>query len=191
MSPSHSFVPGAVTRTARSVLSAEVGTMVKALSPGLRQLSRSSWPPPASKKLTRSVVAAGGQLDRAVLVGRAVEPVVVDHERVVDEQLGAVVAAEPERVLAGGRHGQGRDRVHDEVLRQAAERGVAFPVDRRLELVDVRRLARLDRADLARCAAQLEHALRDARVLRWSSARGQAAPPHRAARSGRTAAQAP
>ena len=112
------------------------------------------------------VVTAGGQLDRAVLVLRAVQAVVVDHERVVDEQLRAVVATKPEGVVAGGRHGQGRDRVHDEVLRQAPERRVAFPVDRRLELVDVRRLARLDHADLARCTAQLEHALRDARVLR-------------------------
>ena len=111
-------------------------------------------------------VHAGGQLDRAVLVLRAVEAVVVDHELVADEELGAVVAPEPERVLARGRHGQVGERVHDEVLCQSAERGIAGPVDRRLEHVDVRRLARLQRADLARCAAQLEHALRDARLLR-------------------------
>jgi hypothetical protein len=46
------------------------------------------------------------------------------------------------------------------------ERVVAGPVDRRLERVDVRRLARLDRAQLARRARELEHALRDARFLR-------------------------
>ena len=111
-------------------------------------------------------VHAGGQLHRAVLVLRAVQPVVVDDERLVDEQLGAVVAAEPELVGPGGRHGQVGDRVDDEVLRQAAEGVVARPVDRRPQHVDVRRLARLDRADLIRRAAELEDAQRDARFLR-------------------------
>ena len=110
-------------------------------------------------------VHAGGQLHRPVLVLRAVEPVVVDHERVVDEQLRAVVAAEAELVGPGRRHRQVRDRVHDEVLRRAAE--VAGPVDRRPQDVHVRRLAGLDRADLVRRAAELEDAERDARLLRW------------------------
>ena len=112
-------------------------------------------------------VHPGGQLDRAVLVLRAVEPVMVDHERVVDQQLRAIVAREPERVRPRGRNGQVGDRVHDEVLRQATERGVAGPVDRRLERIHVGRLPRLDRAQLAQRAGQLERALCDARLLRW------------------------
>ena len=111
-------------------------------------------------------VHAGGQLGRAVLVGRAVEPVVVDHELVVDQQLRAVVARQAELVRARGRHGHVGDHVHDEVVGQAAERGVAGPVDRRLEHVDVRRLPRLDRAQLAQRAGELERALGDARLLR-------------------------
>jgi hypothetical protein len=131
--------------------------------------------PPAQRQLLTATrfeevdaqrVHPGGELDVAVLGGLAVQPVVVDHEPVVDEQLRPVVAREPERVGAGGRHGHVRDHVHDEVVGEAAEVAVTGPIDRRPEHVDVRRLALFDRADLAQRAGQLEDTLRDARLLR-------------------------
>ena len=93
-SPSHYFVPGAVTRTTpASVLSAEVGTTLKALSPGAASSSVQLLAAAGLDVVDAQRVHARRSADRAVLVGRAVQPVVVDHELVVDEQLGAVVAA--------------------------------------------------------------------------------------------------
>ena len=69
------------------------GRSLKALSPGLRQLSRSSWPPPASKKLTRSAWQPAVSWIAPSLSVAPCSPSWSITSVVVDEQLGAVVAA--------------------------------------------------------------------------------------------------
>ena len=167
ISPSHCLVPGGGdAHGAESVLSAEVGTTVKAVSPGLRQLSRSSWPPPGLEEVDPQRVHAGGQLHRAVLVLRAVQAVVVDHERLVDEQLGAVVAAQPELYVPAV--GTVRLAIAWTTKFFVRPPNASSPAQSivGLQHVDVRRLTGLDRADLVRRAAELEHAHGDPRFLR-------------------------
>jgi hypothetical protein len=115
--------------------------------------------------LDAELVDALVQLDVAVLVLGAVEAVVVDDELIVDVELGAVVAAQAERVGAGVFDPQVGDRVRDEVVGVASEVGVALPVDRGSQDVDVRRLAGLDGADRIQRVPDLVDALGDAGLL--------------------------
>jgi hypothetical protein len=104
------------------------------------------------------------QRDHAVLGRGAVQPVVVDDEGVVDVEAGAVVAGQPERVRALGRDVDVAERVGEEVVLEA-EVGRAGPVDDRHQLVDVRRLSGLERADLAERNAYVIGAERDTGLL--------------------------
>jgi hypothetical protein len=93
------------------------------------------------------------------------QAVVVDDLGVVDHESRTVVAREPELVVPGGRHRQVGERVRDEALAQA-EVGLCRVVDGRLQLVDVRRLAGAERAQLAQVARHVIGPQRDAGFLR-------------------------
>ncbi len=110
-------------------------------------------------------VVAGGQLDRPVLGFRAVQPVVVDDELVVDQQLRAIVAGEPEGVGAVLRHVDVGGDLADEIGLEAEVLG-GGEVDVRFQLVDVRGLARLERAELAQRDLHVEDAQCDPGFLR-------------------------
>ena len=132
---------------------------------GLLPLQRELLAATGLEEVDPQLLDARRQLRRAVLRRGAVEAVVVDDLRVVDEQLGAVVAQQPERVGAGGGDVEVGERLHDEVLGQAAEVLRGVPVDRRLEQVDVGGLRGLQGAELGDALAELVSAHGDAGLV--------------------------
>ncbi len=137
------------------------------------EAGRTRWPP-----LQRHLLLARGvevfdeqgvgscrQEGRALLRLGGVQAVVVDDDLAVDGQARAVVAGEPERVLAVLRNVEVGDGVGDEVVADASEVLGGAPVDVGHQPVDVGCLPGLEGADLVHRLLYVEDTQGDTRLL--------------------------
>ena len=131
--------------------------------PGGAPLQGELLPAAGLEEVDDQVVRALLQGDRRLDRGRGVQAVVVHQRGAVQRQPGAVVAGQPEHVLAGGRRGEGGGDLTEEVvlLSELLGRG---EVHRRHELVDVGGGPLLDRAQRGQGAGAVG-AQRHARLL--------------------------